>query len=181
MSGLLTLLPPKLTDQFAVMFSAAINTAGATPEGFKAALLVLSEQLVECQLPEQVLGRSAPPNGSVSGFKHLNTQGNAVFVFQDDLSNQIQEGIDYLADADPRTVSALVMKLDRNKTVLEAYYLNYLKLLTVQHSPLTYLCTGASGNKIVTKTLTTTAEYVQRAVYNQSTGYPTVAEFIGKF
>jgi hypothetical protein len=169
------ILHPKVANKFVVKFSATFDGVGDLSQERAVELLnALTAQLVSAQIPSRHPGTVPLINivPRAQNFIGINTDGKASFVFEDDISNILQEGLNFIMRPDVSVLNALIMVVDGDERVLEAYLVWDMTVRTVEHGGLDY-----ANNSGVTKTLTTSSRQIQHAFWRTGTT-PTLQELV---
>jgi hypothetical protein len=106
-----------------------------------------------------------------ANFKCISTDGIFSFTFQDDITNHVQEALDFLCGTDCDNLKVLIVTHDGsgNDIVLDAWFAKNLTIETIEHSALDY-----SLSEPAQKVLTVSSSQVQRAFWIHGPQQPAI-------
>lgn len=198
------MLIPKLSHRFVVKFSGTFDeTDDCTLQQASKHLQALTMQLVTFVPPNEIF---SPKQFNFikmahSAFRHFHADGPAIFTFEDDTRNEVQQALEFIARSDVTHLNALVMKVDSNELVLESFFFGSCKIKSIGHSALTYNSKGGIAGKFkastddktpvtlsgdfmshtstsIEKKLTLDAIYTQRAIFKDPINITSLAPLI---
>lgn len=171
------ILHPKLSNKFQVLFRGALNEEYAkqiSVEEAQALIRGLAMQTLSVDLPAQVFRQvqySPYSYPAPEGFKSINHASKLSITVEDDVTNVVKRALELLQNM--HNIEVLVVQLDGDEGVVEAYLFTRVYLDAIQHEKLDY----ASGHA-VTKTLTLDAKHMFQSVARQDL---TTNAFINQF
>ena len=133
------ILHPKLNHHFVVRFLVQANVSEQEEKEIALALQALTMQTVSVKLPVRDLTSRAVGH---SKLKNVLMKGALELCLEDDRGSRVVDALEYLATHP--SLSILVLKLDGDEKVYNAYRFNNAKATSYEHSLLDYNGRGGS-------------------------------------